>query len=139
MKRVFPKGTSADAMAAAVTRMVQGLAPDRVWSVEVAEWKKPRTNQQNAYLWGVVYPMVLEAGGEALAGWTRDDLHVYFLGEVWGWETLEGFGKKRLRPLKRTSRMTAAEFTEYLHGIENRLMDLGIGPLPEPIYNEVQS
>jgi hypothetical protein len=126
-------------MAAAVTRMVHGLAPDRVWSVEVAEWKKPRTNQQNAYLWGVVYPMVLEVGGEALAGWTRDDLHEYFLGEVWGWETLEGFGKKRLRPLKRTSRMTAAEFTEYLHGIENRLMDLGIGPLPEPIYNEVQS
>jgi hypothetical protein len=139
MKRVFPKGTSPDAMAVAITRMVQGLAPDRVWSVEVAEWKKPRTNQQNAYLWGVVYPMVLEAGGEALAGWTRDDLHEYFLGEVWGWETLEGFGKKRLRPLKRTSRMTAAEFTEYLHGIENRLMDLGIGPLPEPIYNEVQS
>jgi hypothetical protein len=139
MKRVFPKGTSADAMAAAITRMVQGLAPDRVWAVEVSEWKKPRTNQQNAYLWGVVYPMVLEAGGEALAGWTRDDLHEYFLGEVWGWETLEGFGKKRLRPLKRTSRMTAAEFTEYLHGIENRLMDLGIGPLPEPIYNEVQS
>jgi len=139
MKRVFPKGTTPDAMATAVTRMVRGLAPDRAWSVEVAEWKKPRTNQQNAYLWGVVYPMVLEAGGEALAGWTRDDLHEYFLGEVWGWETLEGFGKKRLRPLKRTSRMTAAEFTEYLHGIENRLMDLGIGPLPEPIYNEVQS
>ncbi len=139
MKRVFPKGTTPDAMAIAVTRMVQGLAPDRVWAVEVSEWKKPRTNQQNAYLWGVVYPMVLEAGGEALAGWTRDDLHEYFLGEVWGWETLEGFGKKRLRPLKRTSRMTAAEFTEYLHGIENRLMDLGIGPLPEPIYNEVQS
>jgi hypothetical protein len=136
MKRVFPKGTSADAIAAAVTRMVQGLAPDRVWAVEVSEWKKPRTNQQNAYLWGVVYPMVLEAGGEALAGWTRDDLHEYFLGEVWGWETLEGFGKKRLRPLKRTSRMTAAEFTEYLHGIENRLMDLGIGPLPEPIYDQ---
>ena len=139
MKRVFPKGTTPDAMAAAVTRMVQGLALDRAWSVEVAEWKKPRTNQQNAYLWGVVYPMVLEAGGEALAGWTRDDLHEYFLGEVWGWETLEGFGKKRLRPLKRSSRMTQAEFTEYLHGIENRLMDLGIGPLPEPIYSEVQS
>jgi hypothetical protein len=139
MKRVFPKGTTPDAMAVAITRMVQGLAPDRAWSVEVAEWKKPRTNQQNAYLWGVVYPMVLEAGGEALAGWTRDDLHEYFLGEVWGWETLEGFGKKRLRPLKRTSRMTQTEFTEYLHGIENRLMDLGIGPLPEPIYSEVQS
>jgi hypothetical protein len=136
MKRIFPKGTRPEAMASVVARMVSGLDPLKTWAVEVTEWKKPRTNQQNAYLWGVVYPMVLEAGGEALAGWTRDDLHEYFLGEVWGWETLEGFGKKRLRPLKRTSRMTQAEFTEYLHGIENRLMDLGIGPLPEPIYDQ---
>jgi hypothetical protein len=30
--------------------------------------------------------------------------------------------------------MTKQEFTEYLHGIENRLIELGIGPLPEPIY-----
>jgi hypothetical protein len=134
MKRIFPRGTTPDQLATAIARMVAKLDPAKSYAVTVEEWRKPRSNQQNAYLWGVVYPMVLEAGGEALAGWTRDDLHEYFLGEVWGWETLEGFGKKRLRPLKRTSRMTAAEFTEYLHGIENRLMDLGIGPLPEPIY-----
>ena len=63
------------------------------------------------------------------------DGHFNFLGEIFGWETLTGLGKKRLRPLKRTSRMTKQEFTEYLHGIENRLIELGIGPLPEPIYD----
>ena len=134
MKRIFPKGTTPEQMAVAVTRMTQGLDPSKVWVVEVAEWKKPKTSQQLAYLWGVVYPMIMEAGGEALQGWTRDDLHEYFLGEIFGWETLTGLGKKRLRPLKRTSRMTKQEFTEYLHGIENRLIELGIGPLPEPIY-----
>jgi hypothetical protein len=53
---------------------------------------------------------------------------------VFGWETLTGLGKKRMRPLKRTSRMTQQEFREFLHGIETRLIELGIGPLPEPIY-----
>ena len=75
MKRIFPKGTTPEQMATAVIRMTQGLDPQRVWAVEVAEWKKPKTSQQLAYLWGVVYPMIMEAGGEALKGLTRDDLH----------------------------------------------------------------
>ncbi len=78
----------------------------------------------------------MEAAGESLRGFTRDDLHDFFLGEIWGWETIEGFGRKRLRPLKRTSRMTKQEFTEYLYGIENKCIEMGIGPLPEPIHVE---
>jgi hypothetical protein len=116
--------------------MTQGLDPARVWSIEVTEWKKPKTNQQSRYLFGVVYPMIMEAAGESLRGFTRDDLHDFFLGEIWGWETIEGFGRKRLRPLKRTSRMTKQEFTEYLYGIENKCIEMGIGPLPEPIHVE---
>ena len=54
MKRIFPKGTTPEQMAAAVIRMTQGLDPSKVWAVEVAEWKKPKTSQQLAYLWGVV-------------------------------------------------------------------------------------
>jgi len=134
MKRIFPKGTTTEQMANAVARMVQPLDPTRTWSVEILEWKKPRTNQQLRYLYGVVYPMVLEAGGESLKSWTRDDLHEFFLGEIYGWETLEGLGRKRLRPLRRTSRMTKTEFSEFLYAIEARCMDMGIGPLPEPIY-----
>jgi hypothetical protein len=136
VKRIFPKGTTEPQMVAAVARMVQGLDPARVWSIEVTEWKKPKTNQQSRYLFGVVYPMIMEAAGESLRGFTRDDLHDFFLGEIWGWETIEGFGRKRLRPLKRTSRMTKQEFTEYLYGIENKCIEMGIGPLPEPIHVE---
>jgi hypothetical protein len=136
MKRIFPKGTTPEQIAVAVTRMTQGLDPARVWSIEVTEWKKPKTNQQSRYLFGVVYPMIMEAAGESLRGFTRDDLHDFFLGEIWGWETIEGFGRKRLRPLKRTSRMTKQEFTEYLYGIENKCIEMGIGPLPEPIHVE---
>lgn len=136
LKRVFPKGTTPEQLAIATARMVQGLDPTRVWSVEVSEWKKPKTNQQCRYLHGVVYPMILEAGGEALRGWERADLHEYFLGEVWGWQTLNGMGKKRLKPVKRSSNMTAAEFTEFLYAIENKCIELGIGPFPDPVVPE---
>jgi len=133
VKRIFAKGTTPEQLANAAIRMVQGLASDKTWAIEITEWKKPRTNQQNAFLWGVAYPSILEGGGEALAGWTRDDLHEYFLGECFGWEMLEGFGRKRMRPLKRSSALTKQEFSEYLNFLESRCIDMGI-TIPEPVY-----
>ena len=133
VKRIFPKGTRPDAMATAVARMVANLDPLKTWAVEVTEWRRPRTNQQNKFLWGVVYPAIIEGGGEALRGWTRDDLHDYFLGECFGWETLEGFGKKRLRPLRRSSALNKQEFSDYLLFLETKCMDMGI-VIPEPSY-----
>ena len=134
MKRIFPRGTTAEQMVNAIVRMVEPLDPSRTWSVEIEEWKKPRTNQQLRYLFGVVYPMVLEAGGEALGGYTREDLHDFFLGEVYGWQELNALGRTQSKPVRRTSKMTKAEFTDFLYSIENKCIEMGIGPLPEPIY-----
>jgi hypothetical protein len=115
--------------------MVQGLDPSRAWCIEVLEWKKPRTDHQNRFLWGVCYPAVLEGGGETLAGWTRDDIHEYFLGECFGWETLQGFGRKRMRPIKRSSKLNKQEFSDYLLFLETRCMEMGID-IPAPVMNE---
>lgn len=134
MKRIFPKGTTPEQMATAAARMVQGLSSDRAWCIEVLEWKKPRTDQQNRFLWGVCYPAILEGGGEALAGWTRDDIHEYMTGEWGGWQTLEGFGRERMRPIKRSSKLTKQEFSDYLLFLETRCADMGIA-IPEPIYD----
>lgn len=133
LKRIFPIGTPPEQIANAVLRMAQHLPTGKPFSVTVEVWKKPRTNQQNAYLWGVAYPAILEGGGEALKGWNRDDIHEYFLGECFGWETLEGFGRKRLRPLRRSSTLNKQDFTDYLMFIESRCMDMGID-IPAPAY-----
>jgi hypothetical protein len=133
MRRIFPRNTSKEAIAQAVAVLVRDIDESKAWQVTVEEFKKPRTNQQNAYLWGVVYPAILEAGGEMLRGWLADDLHEYFLGEIYGWETLEGMGRKRLRPLKRTSRMTRSEFMNYLEEVSQRCANMGI-VIPEPSY-----
>ena len=134
MKRIFPKGTTADQIIKAVAVMVAAVDTKKSWCITVEPWKRKRSDAQNRFLWGVAYPMILEQGGETLGGWTRDDLHEYFLGECFGWEVLEGFGRKRMRPLKRSSGLTKDEFTEYLMFLEQRCLDMGMGPLPEPVY-----
>jgi hypothetical protein len=53
-------------------------------------------------------------------------LHEYFLGEHFGWETLEGFGRKRLRPLKRSSKLSTAEFAAFVDFIQRKAAELGI-------------
>ena len=131
MKRIFPADTFPDQVARAVLRMLQHIPKGKPIAVTVEEWKKPRTNQQNAFLWGVAYPAILEGGGEALKGWSRDDIHEYMTGEFGGWEVREGFGRKRMRPVLRSSRMTKEQFSEYLDWLGAKCADMGI-VIPEP-------
>ena len=134
MKRIFPKGTQPDEIIRAVATMVAQIDIKKSWAITVEPWKKPRSNQANRFLWGVVYPMILEHGGETLAGWRAEDLNEFYLGEYGGWEVLEGFGRKRMRPIKRSHSMNQEEFKDFLMFIESKCIDMGIGPLPEPEY-----
>ena len=134
MKRIFPTGTPVEQVLKAVEVMYRSL-PQKPFAVTVEVWKKPRTNQQNAYLWGVVYPAIMEGGGEALGGFTRDDVHEWLLGECFGWEVLEGFGRKRMRPLKRSSALNKQEFSDYLTFIDTKCAEFGI-VIPQPYESE---
>jgi hypothetical protein len=90
---------------------------------------------QNAFLWGVVYPSILEGGGEALAGWQKDDLHEFMLGEHFGWETLTLGGKTVHKPVRRSSRLNKQDFSDYLEFLSRRAAELGI-VIPEPSYGD---
>lgn len=133
MQRIFPKGTQPDQIAAAVSVLVRELDPTISWKVVIEAFKPKRTDAQNRFLFGVVYPSILEGGGEALRGWGPEDLHTFFLGEHFGWEVVEGFGKKRHKPLRRSSKLTKQEFSDYLAFIEARCAEMGIH-IPEPRY-----
>jgi hypothetical protein len=116
---------------ARVTAYLQNLPTDKAWSVKVEEFKPQRSQSQNRYLWGVCYPHILTGGGEALQGWLAEDLHEYFLGEHFGWETLDGMGRKRVKPLKRSARLTKTEFSEYVAFIQMKAAQMGIF-IPDP-------
>jgi hypothetical protein len=133
MQRIFPKGTQPDQIAKAVSVLVRDLSPEVSWEITIKAFKPRRSNQQCRYLFGVVYPWILEQGGEALRGYTKEDLHEYMLGDHFGWEVVEIFGKKKHRPLRRSSKLTKQEFTDFLQHIEVRCAELGI-VIPEVQY-----
>lgn len=88
--------------------------------------RKPRrSTDQNALLWAL-YDDVLTQGGETLGGWTRDDLHTYLLGEHFGWERYDAFGMTRQKPRRRSSRLTKAEFSDYIAFVVQRMAEHGI-------------
>jgi hypothetical protein len=135
MNRIFPRGTTPDQIATAISVMVRWLDPGKSWKVTLEEFKPRRSDSQNAFLWGVVYPSILEGGGEALAGWQKDDLHEFMLGEHFGWETLTLGGKTVHKPVRRSSRLNKQDFSDYLEFLSRRAAELGI-VIPEPTYGD---
>lgn len=89
-----------------------------------------RSLEQNSYLWGVCYETILEHGLKE-QGWRNEDLHEYFLGEHFGWETLEGMGRKRMRPIKRSSGLNKMEFVDFIAFIHQKAAEMGVY-IPEP-------
>ena len=128
---ILPKSERTGPGIAKIAQFLGRLPTDKAWRVAVQELKKSRSGAQNRYLWGVAYPAILEAGGEILGGWTADDLHEYFLGEHFGWETIEGFGRRRMKPLRRSSKLTTMEFSDFVASIQRKAAELGIY-VPDP-------
>ena len=108
--------------AARVTQFLAQLPTDRAWRVTVEPHKPRRSESQNRYLFGVVYP----AFQAVLPGWDKDDIHEYFLGEHFGWETIEGMGRKRMKPIRRSSRLNKQEFSDYIAFIQRKGAEHGV-------------
>lgn len=128
---ILARDTTADERLDRIVRFIAALPTSEPWRVRIEKYRKTRSNQQNRYLWGVCYATILKEGGEVLAGWDADDLHEYFLGEHFGWETIEGFGRKRMKPIRRSSKLSTLEFSEFVDFIQRKAAELGVY-IPSP-------
>lgn len=98
-------------------RFVGQCTPGKALKVTVEKYVKRRSDDQNKLLWGWVYPKVREVGGESLNGWTNEDLHELFLINWGGYEVIEFAGQKRKRPVRRSSKLSTVEFSDYIESI----------------------
>lgn len=105
---------------------LSGLAMNKAWEIIVRPHQKRRSLSQNSYLWGGVYPTILKAGGETLAGWSCDDLHDFFLSSHFGSEVLHFNGRDYERPLKRSSKLSTLEFMDFVAHIQQKMAEIGI-------------
>lgn len=124
MKIFLPVG---DRNLSKVVAVLSVLPKDKPYVIEVSEQKQTRSLEQNSYLWGVVYPTIMDH----LIGWDAEDIHEFFLGEHFGWETIDGLGKKKLKPIKRSSRLSTKEFKEHWEFIQRYMANKGVD-IPDP-------
>lgn len=109
-----------------VAKLFARLPMDKAYRIEVSQHRPRRSNSQNAYLWGAVYPHILKAGAEHLGGWEAEDLHEYLLGEHFGWERVEAFNRVRMRPIRRSSKLNKQEFSDFVEFIKRRMAGFSI-------------
>jgi hypothetical protein len=119
---ILPKGRANRERAATV---IQSLPMERAWSLTIAEYRLQRSQSQNAFLWAT-YQRIIELGGEDMAGWTKDDLHEFFLQNHFGHEEVTIFGLKRLRALRRSSKLSKIEFMDFVASIQRFMAERGV-------------
>ena len=92
---------------------INELSPDKVWSVEIKEYTKKRSLQQNAYLHAVPLRMICDE-----TGYEIDDMKTYLLGEAFGWVEFDLLGSPRKKPLYRSSELNRKQFAFFLEWLE---------------------
>jgi hypothetical protein len=123
----LPAGVTRTGQVARIAAFLASLSSACGWVIEIKRLQKRRSDPQNRYLWGVAYPAILKH----LPGWEAQDLHDYCLGECHGWERLEGLSRVRLKPLKRSSKLSVPEFMDYVAWIQRTFAEKGIY-VPDP-------
>lgn len=114
--------TSSRALENATRAMLEHKRP---CSVEIQPYKPKRNDSQNALLWSL-YQQVIEKGGESMGGWTKTDLHEYFLGEHFGYNVLAMGSAVLHKPIRRSSKLSKTEFAEFVDFILRRMAEFGI-------------
>lgn len=108
--------------------------------VEIAPFKKERTDQQNRALFGHAYEIL-----ENETGNSKQDLHDLFCGTHFGWETHEVLGQKKRKPRRTTTKnergerdvMPAREFIKFYDLVVRTAAEYGIViPDPDPMWRK---
>lgn len=99
---------------------LRALGADAAWRVDITRARKRRSDQQNRALWGVAYKTLADATGN-----DPEDLHMFFLGEHFGWEVIEVMGQKRRVPKRRSSKLNTVEFMGFYDFIQRRAAECG--------------
>jgi hypothetical protein len=111
-----------------IQRCVEGLSTlskDKMWCVFVKDSAPTRTEQQNSLIWAI-YTDIIKMGGEAMQGYTKEELHETFLGIHFGIEEREVLGRIRVVPKRRSSKLSRKDFGEFVDHVIQFMAERGV-------------
>ena len=117
---------------------IDRLPMDKSWVIEVKAFVKSRTNPQNAALFGVAYPALVEA-----TGYTPDELHDAFCKRFFGTVRELVMGEQVIRPRRTTTTnadgerdvMPAGDFADFYAMVQMVGAEAGVDvPDPDPLH-----
>ena len=130
IRHIIPKDRLAAEHKRLVKQEIDDLPTNRAWLVQVKQYQRRRTLNQNSFLHAVPLKLICEH-----TGYEIDDMKQWLMGTAFGWEEYEIMGAHRKRPRLGTSDLTAEQFNWFLEWLEQwSSQELGL-ILPKP--NEV--
>ena len=106
---------------------------DGFYKVTVKKLRNDRTNQQNRWLWGQIYPRLLD--GFVNLGWcnmtSEEDVHEYCLINYAGKDVVNPDTGEITTLPKRSSQMDTVEFSLYVTQLMILAQDMGV-TIPQP-------
>lgn len=121
-----------DYLIAPLTRFLDRTAPGE-YTIIVRRDRKRRSSEQNAYLWGVVYPCLLIALQNA--GWEFTDaaqVHDFFKQTVAGESFVNRATGEAVTLPRSTAHMDTAEFAAYVEKLRDYALRFLDTDIPEP-------
>ena len=125
---------------ASLARQLARFLPGVALEVRVRRRTRKRSDLQNRALWGVAYEALRQQTGN-----DKDDLHLFFCGDFFGWATYELMGEKRKRPRRTTTRdeegkhdpIDVGLMADFYDHIQRRAAENGYDvPDPDPLWWE---
>lgn len=112
------------------------------YQMEVKPIVKEKTDLQTHALFGVAYPAIMEVIGMR-GNDDKEELHMYWCGEYFGWKEYSILGKKKVKPIRTTTRneegkrdlIPAKVMADMYSFIQQRCAENGIDvPDPDPLW-----
>ena len=110
---------------------VQAL--DGIYLVEVKKVRKPRSNDQNGWLWGCIYPMLLDAMIDA--GWeftSVEQIHEFFKAQMTADEVVNKETGEIIKFPSSTAKMDTVTFSSYCEKLREYAREYLNVEIPDP-------
>lgn len=111
---------------------------DGIYKLEVKKVRKPRSNDQNKWLWGCIYPMLLEALVDA--GWefvSVEQVHEFFKARVTTQDVVNRDTGEIVSFPQSTAEMSTVQFMTYCEKLREYGREYLNVEIPDPDKNWV--